>query len=38
VNNPKPIVSLIRGLKDEIIIDGSRAFIEYLKNEKIYKN
>jgi predicted DNA-binding transcriptional regulator YafY len=38
VNNPKPIVSLIRGLKDEIIIDGSRAFIEYLKNEIIYKN
>ena len=34
VNNPKPIVSLIRGLKDEIIIDGSRAFIEYLKKRK----
>ena len=38
VNNPKPIISLIRGFKDELEIKGSKAFIEYLKNEKIYIN
>ncbi len=32
VNNPKPIVSLIRGFKDEIKIIGSKAFISYLKS------
>lgn len=35
VNNPKPIISLIRGFKDEIKIIGSKVFISYLKNEKI---
>jgi proteasome accessory factor C len=35
VNNPKPIISLIRGFKDEIKIIGSNAFNTYLKNEKI---
>lgn len=32
VNNPKPIISLIRGFKDEIKIIGSKAFISYLKS------
>lgn len=32
VNNPKPIISLIRGFKDEIKIIGSKAFITYLKS------
>lgn len=33
VNNPKPIISLIRGFKDELEIKGSKAFLEYLKVE-----
>jgi proteasome accessory factor C len=37
VNNPKPIISLIRGFKDELEIKGSKAFIEYLKVEKSSK-
>lgn len=34
VNNPKPIISLIRGFKDELEIKGSKAFLEYFKVEK----
>lgn len=37
VNNPKPIISLIRGFKDELEIKGSKAFLEYLKVEKSSK-
>ena len=37
VNNPKPIISLIRGFKEELEIKGSKAFIEYLKVEKSSK-
>ena len=33
VNNPKPIISLIRCFKEELEIRGSKAFIEYLKAE-----
>lgn len=35
VNNPKPIVSLIRGFKDEITIKGSNDFLTFLKSENI---
>jgi predicted DNA-binding transcriptional regulator YafY len=31
INNPKPIVSLIRGFKDEIKIIGSKGFVEFLQ-------
>lgn len=31
INNPKPIVSLIRGFKDEIKIIGSKDFVEFLE-------
>ena len=34
VNNPKPIISLIRGFKDELEIKGSKAFLQYFKVEK----
>lgn len=37
VNNPKPIISLIRGFEDELEIKGSKAFLEYLKVEKSSK-
>ena len=37
VNNPKPIISLIRGFKDELEIKGSKAFLEYLNVEKSSK-
>lgn len=37
VNNPKPIISLIRGFKDELKIKGSIAFIEYIKAENTFK-
>jgi predicted DNA-binding transcriptional regulator YafY len=37
VNNPKPIISLIRGFKDELKIKGSKAFIEYIKAENTFK-
>ena len=37
VNNPKPIISLIRGFKDELEIKGSKAFLDYLKVEKSSK-
>ncbi len=37
VNNPKPIISLIRGFKDELEIIGSKSFIAYLKDEKSFK-
>ena len=37
VNNPKPIVSLIKGFKDELEIKGSKDFITYLKAEKSLK-
>ena len=37
VNNPKPIISLIRGFKDELEIKGSKVFLEYLKVEKSSK-
>jgi len=33
INNPKPIVSLIRGFKDEIKIIGSKDFVEFLEGE-----
>ena len=33
INNPKPIVSLIRGFKDEIKIIGSKDFVEFFKGE-----
>lgn len=32
VNNPKPIISLINGFKDEVKIIGSRAFIQHIKS------
>jgi predicted DNA-binding transcriptional regulator YafY len=32
VNNPKPIISLINGFKDEVKIIGSRAFIRHIKS------
>jgi proteasome accessory factor C len=34
VNNPKPIVSLIRGFRNEIKIIGSKAFVEFIKTEE----
>jgi proteasome accessory factor C len=34
VNNPKPIVSLIRGFKDELEIKGSKEFILYLNKNR----
>jgi predicted DNA-binding transcriptional regulator YafY len=37
VNNPKPIISLIRAFKDELEIKGSKAFLEYLTVENSYK-
>lgn len=37
VNNPKPIVSLIKGFKDELEIKGSKSFIAYLKEDKSFK-
>lgn len=37
VNNPKPILSLIKGFKDELEIKGSKSFIAYLKDEKSFK-
>jgi hypothetical protein len=37
VNNPKPIVSLITGFRDELEIKGSKAFIEYLKVKNSFK-
>jgi predicted DNA-binding transcriptional regulator YafY len=37
INNPKPIISLIRGFKEELEIKGSKAFLEYLKVEKSSK-
>lgn len=37
VNNPKPIISLIRGFKNELEIKGSKAFLEYLKVKKSSK-
>ena len=33
INNPKPIVSLIRGFKDEIKIIGSNDFVGFFKGE-----
>lgn len=30
VNNPKPIVSLIRGFKDDITVIGSKAFVSFI--------
>ena len=33
INNPKPIVSLIRGFKDEIKIIGSKDFVVFFKGE-----
>jgi proteasome accessory factor C len=33
VNNPTPIISLIRGFKDEIKVRGSNAFILHLNKE-----
>lgn len=35
VNNPKPIVSLIRGFKDEITIKGSKEFLNYFSNASL---
>lgn len=35
VNNPKPIVSLIRGFKDDVKIIGSDFFIDYLELNKV---
>jgi proteasome accessory factor C len=32
VNNPKPIISLIRGFKDEVKIIGSKEFIRHIKS------
>jgi proteasome accessory factor C len=37
INNPKPILSLIKGFKDELEIKGSKSFIAYLKDEKSFK-
>lgn len=37
VNNPKPMISLIRGLRDELKIEGSKAFVNYLTAEKHIK-
>lgn len=37
VNNPKPIISLIKGFKDELEIKGSKSFIAYLKEDKSFK-
>lgn len=37
VNNPKPIVSLLIGFKDELEIKGSKAFIENLKVKNSFK-
>jgi hypothetical protein len=33
VNNPKPIISLISGFRDELEIKGSKDFLEYLKDK-----
>jgi predicted DNA-binding transcriptional regulator YafY len=37
INNPKPIISLIKGFKEEIEINGSKSFIAFLKAEKPFK-
>jgi hypothetical protein len=37
VNNPKPIINLIRGFKDELEIKGSKDFLEYLKVKNSFK-
>lgn len=34
VNNSKPLVSLIRGFRNEIKIIGSKAFVEFIKTEE----
>ncbi|WP_396137404.1 helix-turn-helix transcriptional regulator [Flavobacterium sp.] len=38
INNPKPIISLIRGFKDELKITGSKQFIKFLKNKSYFLN
>lgn len=37
INNPKPIISLILGFKEELEIKGSKSFINYLNTEKKIK-
>lgn len=37
VNNPKPIISLINGFRNEIEIIGSNDFINYLNTQKPFK-